>query len=112
MKCTAKIHEIYWQSVEEIIEEDRPRILATGSSNSQSINMYHSTVYDGVLNDQDELYAKHYKGWSFLLISFVSIKFYSPFCVPAKLIKLVGLKSPPFLSPTNLVTFAGAQNGE
>jgi hypothetical protein len=37
---------------------------------------------------------------------------YSPFCVPAKLTKLVGLTRPPFLSPTNLITFAGTQNGE
>jgi hypothetical protein len=34
-----------------------------------------------------------------------------PFFVPAKVIKLVGLTSPRFLSPTNLVTFAGTQNG-
>jgi hypothetical protein len=35
---------------------------------------------------------------------------YSPFCVQAKIIKLVGLTRPPFLSPINLVTFAGTQN--
>jgi hypothetical protein len=32
--------------------------------------------------------------------------------VPAKVTKLIGLKRPPFLSPTNLVTFAITQNGE
>jgi hypothetical protein len=32
--------------------------------------------------------------------------------VPAKIIKLVGLTRPPFLTPTNLITFAGTQNGE
>jgi hypothetical protein len=37
---------------------------------------------------------------------------YSPFCVPAKVTKLIGLKRPLFLSPTNLITFAGTQNGE
>jgi curved DNA binding protein len=37
---------------------------------------------------------------------------YSPFCVQAKVIKLVGLTRPPFLSPTNLITFACTQNGE
>jgi hypothetical protein len=37
---------------------------------------------------------------------------YSPFCVPAKVTKLIGLKSPPFLSPTNLIIFAWTQNGE
>jgi hypothetical protein len=38
--------------------------------------------------------------------------FYSPFCVQAKIIKLVGLKNGGRLSPINLVTFAGTQNGE
>jgi hypothetical protein len=37
---------------------------------------------------------------------------YSPFCVQAKIIKLVGLKNGGCLSPINLVTFAGTQNGE
>jgi hypothetical protein len=32
--------------------------------------------------------------------------------VPAKVTKLVGLTRPPFLSPTNLITFAGTQNSE
>jgi hypothetical protein len=36
---------------------------------------------------------------------------YSPFCVQAKIIKLVGLKNGGRLSPINLVTFAGTQNG-
>jgi hypothetical protein len=35
---------------------------------------------------------------------------YSPFCVPAKVTKLVGLKNKG--RPINLVTFAGTQNGE
>jgi hypothetical protein len=37
---------------------------------------------------------------------------YSPFCVQAKIIKLVGLKNNGGLSPINLVTFAVTQNGE
>ncbi len=37
---------------------------------------------------------------------------YSPFCVQAKIIKLVGLKNGGRLSPINLVTFAGTQNGD
>jgi hypothetical protein len=32
--------------------------------------------------------------------------------VPAKVTKLIELKRPPFLSPTNLIIFAGTQNGE
>jgi hypothetical protein len=39
-------------------------------------------------------------------------KSYSPFCVQAKIIKLVGLKNSGLISPINLVTFAGTQNGE
>jgi hypothetical protein len=35
-----------------------------------------------------------------------------PFCVPAKVIKLVGLKNGGRVSPTNLITFVGTQNGE
>jgi hypothetical protein len=38
--------------------------------------------------------------------------FYPPFCVQAKVTKLIGLKRPPFLSPTNLIIFACTQNGE
>jgi hypothetical protein len=38
--------------------------------------------------------------------------FYSPFCVLAKVNKLVGLKNKGGLSPINLVTFAVTQNGE
>jgi hypothetical protein len=37
---------------------------------------------------------------------------YSPFCVTAKVIKLVGLKNGGRVSPTNLISFAGTQNGE
>jgi hypothetical protein len=32
--------------------------------------------------------------------------------VPAKVTKLIGLKRPPFLSPTNLIIFACTQNNE
>ncbi len=39
-------------------------------------------------------------------------KVYSSFCVTAKVIKLVGLKNGGRVSPTNLITFAGTQNGE
>ncbi len=42
----------------------------------------------------------------------IKMVFNSPFCVQAKIIKLVGLKNGGRLSPINLVTFAGTQNGE
>jgi hypothetical protein len=48
-----------------------------------------------------------------VVVSLMRIKkLYSPFCVPAKVTKLIGLKRPPFLSPTNLIIFACTQNGE
>ncbi len=37
---------------------------------------------------------------------------YSPFCMPAKIIKLVGLKNGGRVSPIDLIIFAGTQNGE
>jgi hypothetical protein len=37
---------------------------------------------------------------------------YSPFCEPAKVTKLVGLENGGRVSPINLITFAGTQNGE
>jgi hypothetical protein len=56
-------------------------------------------------------------GWELIfagyLLTLDRSKFrYSPFCVPAKVTKLIGLKRPPFLSPTNLIIFACTQNGE
>jgi hypothetical protein len=41
-----------------------------------------------------------------------SVTIYSPFCVPAKVTKLIGLKRQPFLSQTNLIIFVCTQNGE
>ncbi len=41
----------------------------------------------------------------------ICMAFYSPFCVPAKVTKLTGLKNNRITSPINLVTFAGTQNG-
>jgi hypothetical protein len=46
------------------------------------------------------------------VVNYFSPKLYSPFCVLAKVTKLVGLKNGGRVSPTNLVTFAGTQNGE
>jgi hypothetical protein len=43
---------------------------------------------------------------------FFSWDSYSPFRVPAKVTKLIGLKYNRILSPINLVTFAGTQNGQ
>jgi uncharacterized membrane protein len=48
--------------------------------------------------------------WNFS--QFFAIFFNSLFCVPAKVTKLIGLRILLFLSPINLVTFAGTQNNE
>ncbi len=43
---------------------------------------------------------------------FLHVCILRPFCIPAKVTKLVGLKNGGLVSPTNLITFAGTQNGE
>ncbi|XP_050078123.1 uncharacterized protein LOC126565026 [Anopheles maculipalpis] len=57
LKCQATIHQIYDESSEWYVEEDRPRILATGSSSGHNLNqIYQHSVYDGELPDQSDMY--------------------------------------------------------
>ncbi|XP_049549374.1 uncharacterized protein LOC125960179 [Anopheles darlingi] len=57
LKCTASIHEVYRETVEQQIPEDRPRILATGvSASGHSINLYQGTVHETELTDQNDAY--------------------------------------------------------
>ncbi|XP_040168157.1 uncharacterized protein LOC120903039 [Anopheles arabiensis] len=57
LKCQATIHRIYDESSEWYVEEDRPRILATGSSSGHNLNqIYQHTVYDGDQPDQSDMY--------------------------------------------------------
>ncbi|XP_055635641.1 uncharacterized protein LOC129775228 [Toxorhynchites rutilus septentrionalis] len=56
LKCDATIHQIYHESTERLLEEDRPRILATGSSSGHNMNLFQSNVYDGELTDQGDRY--------------------------------------------------------
>ncbi|XP_055852709.1 uncharacterized protein LOC129916648 [Episyrphus balteatus] len=59
LKCTARIHEIYEQETEKLIEEDRPRILASGRS--PDVNLYpFDQPGDGEFDDQNEQYLTHY----------------------------------------------------
>lgn len=51
------MYDVYNQSEERLVEEVRPKILATGTSN---MNMYHS-VYDGEVTDPN-FGMTHYKG--------------------------------------------------
>ncbi|XP_016962148.1 uncharacterized protein LOC108032684 isoform X1 [Drosophila biarmipes] len=56
LKCSARIHEIYAQETEKVIEEDRPRILASGRS--PDMNMY---PFDqpGDVDEHNELFLIH-----------------------------------------------------
>uniref|UniRef100_A0A182RIN8 Ig-like domain-containing protein n=1 Tax=Anopheles funestus TaxID=62324 RepID=A0A182RIN8_ANOFN len=57
LKCQATIHQIYDESSEWYVEEDRPRILATGSSSGHNLNqIYQQSVYDGELTDKSDMY--------------------------------------------------------
>lgn len=76
LKCLAAIHEIYRQSEERLIEEIRPKILATGTS---SMNMYHS-VLDGESLTDPNVGMTQYKGNYF---SRVNQKLISTFARPS-----------------------------
>lgn len=56
LKCSARIHDIYAQESEKLIEEDRPRILASGRS--PDMNMY---PFDqpGDADEHNELFLTH-----------------------------------------------------
>ncbi|XP_055923915.1 uncharacterized protein LOC129954197 [Eupeodes corollae] len=59
LKCTARIHEIYEQETEKVIEEDRPRILASGRS--PDVNLYpFDQPGDGEFDEQNEQYLTHH----------------------------------------------------
>ncbi|XP_037913348.1 uncharacterized protein LOC119652994 isoform X2 [Hermetia illucens] len=60
LKCTARIHGIYEQDIEKYIEEDRPRILASGRSPDVNLFGYDSQG-DGEMTDQSDFYSTHYK---------------------------------------------------
>ncbi|XP_036321972.1 uncharacterized protein LOC118735986 isoform X2 [Rhagoletis pomonella] len=60
LKCSARIYDIYVQEAEKLIEEDRPRILASGRS--PELNMYpfdHLPDAEG-FDEHNELYLTHY----------------------------------------------------
>ncbi|XP_055389383.1 putative actin-fragmin kinase DDB_G0287957 isoform X2 [Condylostylus longicornis] len=58
LKCSARIHNIYQQESEKIIEEDRPRILASGRSPELN-NLYpFDQQSDGEFPDPNEYYYK------------------------------------------------------
>ncbi|XP_067620110.1 uncharacterized protein [Eurosta solidaginis] len=60
LKCTARIYDIYIQETEKLVEEDRPRILASGRS--PELNMYpFGNLPDAEgFDENNELYFTHY----------------------------------------------------
>ncbi|XP_058059917.1 uncharacterized protein LOC131210655 [Anopheles bellator] len=62
LKCHAKIHQIYDESSEWYVEEDRPRILATGSSSGHNLhnnqNLYQGPGYESESPEQSDSYLK------------------------------------------------------
>lgn len=60
LKCSARIYDVYVQEAEKLIEEDRPRILASGRS--PELNIYpfdHLSDTEG-FDQHNELYLTHY----------------------------------------------------
>ncbi|KAL5281382.1 hypothetical protein ACFFRR_005027 [Megaselia abdita] len=64
LKCTARIHDLYEQVSEKVIEEDRPRILASGRSPDN--------IYGDMSDGGNEFYLTHYVGKVFCLLRFRS----------------------------------------
>ncbi|KAM7353810.1 beaten path Ib isoform 1-T3 [Cochliomyia hominivorax] len=58
LKCSARIHRIYHGETEKYIEEDRPRILASGRS-PETFPYDHNDEFD----DENGLYLTHYKNY-------------------------------------------------
>ncbi|XP_037821505.1 uncharacterized protein MAL13P1.304-like [Lucilia sericata] len=58
LKCSARIHRIYHAETEKYIEEDRPRILASGRS-PETFPYDHNDEFD----DENGLYLTHYKNY-------------------------------------------------
>lgn len=65
LKCIARVHDIYGESAEKLVEEEVPNVnvLASGTS-SHGMNSYqaYDQPQDGELSDQNGLYLTHQKG--------------------------------------------------
>lgn len=58
LKCSARIYRIYHSETEKIIEEDRPRILASG----RSPDMYPFDQHNTDFQDDNDVYINSYNG--------------------------------------------------
>ncbi|XP_055594304.1 uncharacterized protein LOC129745328 [Uranotaenia lowii] len=65
IRCSAQIHDIYLQSTEKSIDEERPRVISAassssnGNSNGNSINLIHNIPYDQFSQLDNELPHVH-----------------------------------------------------
>lgn len=71
IRCTARIHDIYWQTAEKTIEEERPRVFTAASSsngqgsntNSNNINWLQNVPYDQYsANDVGDKFDSQFQG--------------------------------------------------
>ena len=69
IRCTARIHDIYWQTAEKTIEEERPRIFTAASSSNgnsngiNSINWLQNVPYDQYsANEVGDKYDSQFQG--------------------------------------------------
>lgn len=73
IRCIAQIHDIYWQTAEKTIEEERPRIFTAASSsngqtsssnsNNNNINWLQNVPYDQYsANDVADKYDSQFQG--------------------------------------------------
>lgn len=68
IRCTARIHDIYWQTAEKTIEEETPRVMhaassSNGNSNGNSINWLNNIPYDQYLGrDVGDKYDSQFQG--------------------------------------------------
>lgn len=60
VKCIARIHDVYQQSNERFIEEERPRVTSLASSNNQHNNI--GLTYNSYNPDENEIEGKDYIG--------------------------------------------------
>ncbi|XP_065092128.1 uncharacterized protein LOC135712956 [Ochlerotatus camptorhynchus] len=64
IRCTARIHDIYLQSTEKTISEERPHVISAASSssnsNANSVNLINNNPYDQFSQLDNELDRKDY----------------------------------------------------
>lgn len=64
LKCIARVHDIYEETAEKVVDEDVPNVsvLASGASGHSLNSLSFDQATDGDLPDQNGLYLTHKKG--------------------------------------------------